>query len=102
MESLRRRRRGRRAGAVVVSTGIIALVFITVSEEKGSRAVLRAESPSRAAVYAACAEILPAQNAALEVYLGFRFPATDAAPLFDVGHEHSAPKSLIARWLEDI
>jgi len=84
---VRRRRRGRRAGTVVVSVGnVIVFVVITVSVEEGTCTLGRAESPPRGSVGAVGAEVLAAPETPLEKDGAFGLAASNA-PLVEVGHQ---------------
>src|ERR1700756_4200011 len=91
IDSVRRRRRGRRTGASVrVSVGWIdvAIVVIAVSVEKGPGTLGGAESPPRGPVDAVGAEAFPAGGATLEDGTLLGGPAPDAPPPF-FGHSTS-------------
>src|SRR5216684_6526626 len=93
IDSVRRRRRGRRTGAsVMVSVGWIdvAIVVIAVSVEKGPGTLGGAESPPRSPVDAVGAEVFPARGAMLEDGTLLGVAAPHALPPF-VGH--STPRA---------
>src|SRR5437763_1507840 len=91
IDSVRRRRRGRRAGAIVSIIGtVVAFVVIGLSKEKRPGALGRTEPPASGAVRAVRAEVLAAGRAPIQQRILLGTAAPDALPPLDVGHSRSA------------
>src|SRR3954470_6719311 len=91
IDSVRRRRRGRRAGAIASIAGsVIAFVVIALSVKKRPGALGRTEPPAGGAVRAVRAERLAAGEAPLQQRILLGHAATGTLPPLDVGHSRSA------------
>src|ERR1700682_2351987 len=91
IDSVRRRRRGRRVMAPAVVSfvgieGVRVFVVIGVSVEKGAGAGGGAEAAAEGAIRAVGAEVLPADGALLEARDLFGVAANNALPVVVRGH----------------